>query len=223
MTEIIIKEIPRDLPSLNQIISVSMQHSGTTVPSTISLHCNDSKFKQKLVIVSLIASSVANATPSLGEVKFTSQSNSSALDIYLDKVEKPFDSALEEYKYLFRYNTTIQMLLHEVMSFKSLNNNWDGYGAIPTEAKSASNVINLANRISERQLSRLTDVFPNPNGTVTMEWENHSGERLVLEMGNETFSYYVKLNSLEPIFKDNLQIADKFVYELSKNIKRLFI
>ncbi len=63
------------------------------------------------------------------------------------------------------------------------HDNWDGYGGIPTEESCYKNVelfLNAADNFPE------ADIYPNPNGTISIEWENQKGE-VYLEIGNTRF------------------------------------
>lgn len=93
------------------------------------------------------------------------------------------------------------ILIEQILSFKSLQNNWDGFGALPLGIKCASNAINLIDNIFEDSILRkVTDIHPNPNGTITFEIENKNDEIISIEIGKETFSYFVDFNSLETKF-----------------------
>ncbi len=222
--DLIIREVDRDLQGLGYLIEATENTQGTRLP----VHCyistrKENKVKHGVFYASMFATAVAGATTDFKTIDFSNKSNGSAIETYKKYVETPFNLYLSEYKQLYEHTSALENFLNEVLSFKSLKNNWDGYGAIPTEVKSATQTISIAHKLPERLLSKLSEVFPNPNGTVTLEWENYSGERLVAEVGNFSFSYYVKLNALTPKFYNDVQISDETIQELSTNIRKLFI
>lgn len=94
-------------------------------------------------------------------------------------------------------------IICKIIGFKSLNESWDGYGALPLEVKSASNAINFIHHLDMSLVNKISDVYPNTNGTVSIKWED-GDERISLDAGNESFSYYVKFNSQKPKFYNNI-------------------
>lgn len=158
----------------------------------------------------------------IGNVKFIQNKDISQFTKnYTDLVECPHLHFISEFKKIHtaRYNKS--ELFEKIVSFKSLVNNWDGYNAIPLEVKSSSNAIELVSMLNDKDLMQLSDVFPNPNGTVSFEWENDSEEVLSLEIGNNTFSYYIKFSNQAPLFYNDLQINEKEVKKLSEQIRYL--
>lgn len=112
-------------------------------------------------------------------------------------------------------------VIDKIIAFKSLNENWDGYGAFPLEVKSASSAIQFILLLNDRIVEKISDVSPTPNGTVSLVWENDVNERLALEVGNNTLSYYVKSNSQKPLFFNAIEINVKNAYTISTFIKSL--
>jgi hypothetical protein len=112
-------------------------------------------------------------------------------------------------------------VIDKIIAFRSLNENWDGYGAFPLEVKSASSAIQFILLLNDRIVEKISDVYPTPNGTVSLVWENDANERLALEIGNNTLSYYVVLNSQKPLFFNAIEINVKNAYTISTFIKSL--
>jgi hypothetical protein len=142
---------------------------------------------------------------------------------YNELIDAPFLrylTELNDFVFLSPKHTKEDMLT-KIMSFKSLQHSWDGYGAIPLEVESATNAVKLIYSLKEDVVGRIEDIFPNPNGTVSFLWENTSGERVSLEIGNHTFSYYIKQNSQKPLFFNNLKLTPDNIAELSKSVKSL--
>ncbi|MCE7042011.1 hypothetical protein [Dyadobacter sp. CY312] len=110
-------------------------------------------------------------------------------------------------------------VIKEIISFVSLNHSWDGYEAVPLEVESAANAIMLTNQLSDNVLlDKLTNLYPNPHGTISFEWENESNEILSLEVGNTSFSYYVQFNSAETQQFDNISIMPTEISKLASSI-----
>lgn len=222
--DLILKEVPRDLKGIEEYSAKTENIIGTISPSHLYGSKNSNiKLKNNVLMASIFASTISSTNPNFSNINFCHTEKSNDIASYYHLIENPFQLTLEEYKSIFKYSFTLNDFINEILSFKSLNNNWDGYGAIPTEIRCASQAIQLANRLSEKLLDKISEIFPTPNGTVTIEWENYSGERLVAEIGSETFSYYLKLNSFNPRFFNDVSISNESISELSSNIKKLFL
>jgi hypothetical protein len=116
---------------------------------------------------------------------------------------------------------TKQNLFKEICSFKSLINNWDGYGAIPLEIESAANAIFLISSMRENISGSIENIFPNPNGTLSIMWVNSHDETISLEIGNKTMSYYVATDGNETKFFNNIEINDSEINKLSAFISQI--
>lgn len=109
-------------------------------------------------------------------------------------------------------------IIEDVISFKSLENSWDGHRAIPLVVKCAVNAIKLIEMLDNYSLIKVSDYYPNAHGTISFELENDFNEIIVLEVGKETFSYYVSLNNVETQYYnkqdfnfENIEILKKFI------------
>lgn len=138
------------------------------------------------------------------------KSQSDYLDFYIQKVNE-FSTPLVQK----------EELIEEILSFKSLKENWDGYGAIPLEVKSASNSLNILNKLDFACISKVNEIYPNTHGTVTVEFENKYSEKLHLEIGNDSFAYFMELNEIGVSFYNDLSFSDENVKELIKNIRSI--
>jgi hypothetical protein len=74
--------------------------------------------------------------------------------------------------------------------------NWDGYGAIAIGNETKSNALEALNRLEN--LTCAPEVTPNPNGTLSFEWETSQGFGL-LEIGRTRYSYYLRPHCGSPI------------------------
>jgi hypothetical protein len=110
-------------------------------------------------------------------------------------------------------------IIKEIISFVSLNQDWDGYGALPLEVESAANAILITNQLTNSELSKISALYPNPHGTITFDWENDSEKKISLEVGNTSFSYYVKARSSDPKFFDNKKFNDAEIERFTKSFQ----
>jgi hypothetical protein len=109
--------------------------------------------------------------------------------------------------------------IEEILSFQSLKENWDGYGAVPLEVKSASNALKILDKIGTSNIAKVNEIYPNTHGTLTIEFENKNTEKLHLEIGNDSFAYFVELNGVDVSFYNNLSFSNENIKELIGNIQ----
>ena len=88
----------------------------------------------------------------------------------------------------------------KINEFINLPNNWDGYSAIPLFKEIGEKANQFIMLLSGIYIDKISDIFPNPNGTLTIDWENSKEEKASLEIGLNTYSYFVKYNSNPPKF-----------------------
>jgi hypothetical protein len=112
-------------------------------------------------------------------------------------------------------------LFKEICSFKSLNNNWDGYGAIPTGIESSANTIFIITILSNYISGSIDQIFPNPHGTVSVFWTNSRNEKVSLEIGKKTMSYYADIENHETEFFDNIEINDSEISKLAAFVNKV--
>jgi len=74
--------------------------------------------------------------------------------------------------------------------------NWDGYGAISISQETARNAKHALKEV--QRFAPLPDITPNPNGTISFEWESSEGFGH-LEIGQTRYSFYIKQRTLPPI------------------------
>ena len=128
-------------------------------------------------------------------------------------------------KYINNINTisrktiTKQNLIKEILSFKALNESWDGFGSLPLEIETTYNTLLLIDLIGEHIFCTVNEFYPNPNGTITFEWMNSENETVSVEIGNNTFSYFVELASMETKFFNNKNINAEEAKILAEFIK----
>lgn len=185
---------------------------------------NKNPFLKYLVSGSLIF--MPPAQHESGMVKFLPSGPIENYDKFLHEYADVVDSDINEYIKQINIVTHIDRfpkneIIKEILSYKALNNNWDGYGAMPTEIESATNAILLIDLIGESIFTLVNEFYPNPNGTISFEWVNNSNEIFSLEVGNESMSYFIKLASQEPIFYDNKPVNAEEANKISEYIRLL--
>lgn len=67
--------------------------------------------------------------------------------------------------------------------------NWDGYGAVPIGDETKKNALGALKYLET--LTRAPEITPNPNGTLSFEWETSRGFGQ-LEIGRTRYSFYVQ-------------------------------
>ena len=75
-----------------------------------------------------------------------------------------------------------------------LQDDWDGYGAIRPLSECLNHALEIV-RNKKINLDFLTDIYPNPNGTLSLEWEQDDNE-IGLELGKEEFSFFAHFGEL---------------------------
>jgi hypothetical protein len=82
---------------------------------------------------------------------------------------------------------------NQVQAIANYKDNWDGYGAIRPLSECLGHALDLIDN-SLIKLDYLSDIYPNPNGTVTLEWERDDDE-IGIELGRSEFSYYARFGN----------------------------
>ena len=76
---------------------------------------------------------------------------------------------------------------------------WDGYCALPISLTTKHNSLNALMDILS--YTNAPDITPNPNGTLSFEWETAQGAGH-LEIGQTRLSFYIQPKNGDPIFLD---------------------
>ena len=173
-----------------------------------------------LLAGSLIAVSPIAAVP-IANINFIENidSCSSNIEAYGSEIDLPIENFLKDINANLNIGKYSKMqIVKDIISFRCLNNNWDGYNSLPLEVESASNAINFIDLIGDNFTLNLVDYYPNPNGTISFLWSNNSKESISVEIGNKHFSYFVELNSQDPLFYNNVDFNAKEANKLSDYI-----
>ncbi|PWB23889.1 hypothetical protein [Flavobacterium sp. HTF] len=133
---------------------------------------------------------------------------------------------IDDYNHLLKnevLNKKKKEIIESILSFKSLQESWDGYGAFPLQVKSAVNAIDFLEVLDlSSEFYPPTDIFPNPSGTASLIWENDDEERISLEIGNNAMSYYTKFNGSDVGFFDNVEINEFNIGNITRKIQALY-
>lgn len=128
------------------------------------------------------------------------------------------------------YYSKYESLKDQINSLISLNENWDGYGSVSVLEEIGISAKTFLSTLNSSWIERVSDIYPNPHGTLTIEWENKVGEKLSLELGRNNFSYFIKQDDNQPILVDgkdtipNLKDIESHLDKLfGKDIPRLFL
>jgi hypothetical protein len=114
-----------------------------------------------------------------------------------------------------------EYLLNQIEELSALEDNWDRYGAVAPLTGVTSKVSQFVPFLAADFVEKITDIFPNPHGTVTIEWENRDKEIISLEIGLNNFSYFVKCNEEDPKFIDGQDIMAS-IDTLTEDLDHLF-
>ncbi len=175
----------------------------------------------------MVGTTIISANEMNAENKTTKSTSIPLIEVTADtsfKMDEYEKSAFSIEDYTFcNTKSNNKDLTEKILSFKSLQESWDGYGAIPLEIKSATNAIDFINFLSKNNtFINPTDVFPNPHGTISFIWENLYDERLSLEIGNNSLSYYSLFNGSKPEFFNDVELIDTNIDTISRTINSLF-
>ena len=126
--------------------------------------------------------------------KLDSVENKEAIYLYIGNEQKflnlnPFEFRIRELKEIF-----------------DLPKNWDGYDALPVFKDIYHTVKKLIVILNGDLIERIHDVYPNSHGTVTIEWINRKKEKLSLEIGKSSYSFFVEFTDLKPQFYNGQNI-----------------
>ncbi len=120
---------------------------------------------------------------------------------YISRMFNPYEvlnKNLETLKFEneVKYPIALSKHLSNIKGIECLENNWDNYGAIAPNIFIISQVKKFLTLLPNQFLEALETeyVFPNPNGTISVEWRNHNNA-VSIEFGAETANYFVCLNS----------------------------
>jgi len=135
-----------------------------------------------------------------------------ALDRRLPESQELYEQYLQSILPLWRpqgglvstYVTAKSKTIEMIEELENLSANWDGYQALPIHPDAIRAAKGLVDSLPTHFVT--ADVCPNPNGTVSLEWQNDKG-RAHLEIGKTRYSFYIK-----PVFGNAIPICEENQY-----------
>lgn len=107
-----------------------------------------------------------------------------------------------------------------ISNFLNLSYNWDGYNSIPLCIDSANNSRIIIELLPNNLFKYFYDVYPNPHGTISLEWKNTNNE-FYLEVGNTSVSFYLLEGENLLVSKDKMSFGIDSINEIRNTISRL--
>lgn len=108
---------------------------------------------------------------------------------------------LEAYKFIcitFK-NKTASVFDKRVTEIRGLEYNWDNYGGeVPSETI-IEKTVGFLRGLPQKYKNELDEdyIYPNPHGTITVEWRKLTNSVLSIEIGEHTSSFYIIQGDLE--------------------------
>lgn len=110
-------------------------------------------------------------------------------------------------------------IVSDIRDLSLLDNDWDGYGAIKVLPRCISNAINIINA-KIISCNYINDIYANPNGTVSIIWENEFESNVGLEIGEKEMSFYY-LNGNKQEIVNHVPLNEESYTQLSKLLCKL--
>ena len=95
----------------------------------------------------------------------------------------------------------------EIRAYANFQDDWDGYGAVRPMAECLNHALEII-RNENVCLDYLADIYPNPNGTITLEWEQDDNE-IGLEVGSHEFSYFAHFGDIHTYNNKKQYVAEE--------------
>lgn len=130
----------------------------------------------------------------ISNVTFPGQEQRSAYFSY------PLENA-GDYSFTMPFSFKVEQVsaFQTIDNFGKLDEGWDGYGASRINQLTCRNARQFLNTLpNDHPFPELT---PNPNGTISMDWETEYGNAC-LEIGKTRYSFYIKQHFGKPILRD---------------------
>ena len=112
-------------------------------------------------------------------------------------------------------------IFNSIDEFVNLENNWDGYGAIPLSLESGKNAKEFISNLSEGLLENFYDGYPNTHGTISFEWKNKNDDEFFIEIGDKLVSYCLILKGHKPVKKDLIELNPEKIKTIKSYILTL--
>lgn len=107
----------------------------------------------------------------------------------------------------------------QIQEFGQLKNNWDGYGSVMVSSKCLANCLSFTQHLIKESL--FFAVYPNPNGTISFEWEDDNDNTASIEIGETFMSYYIEKEGI-PTFHSDKSISPMEFNKFNERLSSLF-
>lgn len=108
-----------------------------------------------------------------------------------------------------RYQAVMNELRATILSYNALVNNWDGYGAIPVGINNANLALYLLDFLTPAAIKQMDDCYPESNGTISMQWKNKMQEKVSVNIGASSMSFYVKMSGVETEYYNKVVLNEQ--------------
>ena len=108
-----------------------------------------------------------------------------------------------------RYQAVMNELRATILSYNALANNWDGYGAIPVGINNANLALYLLDFLTPAAIKQMDDCYPESNGTISMQWKNKMQEKVSVNIGASSMSFYVKMSGVETEYYNKVVLNEQ--------------
>ena len=138
-----------------------------------------------------------------------------SVDTYANRSQEAYRSAYSSFSNDHSLHRKLEVMKH-VDGLAGLGAGWDGYSSMPISEPTRAN----AKRLLELMIGTVSvpDITPNPNGTISLEWENSFG-LAHLEVGKTRFSCYMQPHGAAPSYAEGLaDWCDRSVAEMLASV-----
>lgn len=186
---------------------------------------NSSELKSKVFNITGFTAAFALLIPNCNAINHIKQQQiTPTVDIintYLDrdKIVNDYTSFITQDRVPNR--VSFGKIISDILSYQALKRDWDGYGAYSLENTSGVNSISVLEKLGEDIYQNIYDYYPNPNGTLSLEWKNNN-KFLGLEIGNEEFSYFYKKAKDTKLYYNNILFEKNNIDILKENLIEMF-
>ena len=135
------------------------------------------------------------------------------------KANSEYDAKLQKYEEIAedfnkhvtdeRYQAVMNEIRATILSYNALANNWDGYGAIPVGINNANLALYLLDFLTPAAIKQMDDCYPESNGTISMQWKNKMQEKVSVNIGASSMSFYVKMSGVETEYYNKVVLNEQ--------------
>lgn len=122
-----------------------------------------------------------------------------------------------------RYQAVMNEMRATILSYNALTNNWDGYGAIPVGINNANLALYLLDFLTPAAIKQIDDCYPESNGTISMQWKNELQEKVSVNIGASSMSFYVKMSGVETEYYNKMVLNEQSGKLLCQKIESVIL